>query len=110
MSDVPALQAPVAGSPSVAADTSRLSSKANLKQAAQQFEGIFINMMLKSARSAKLSDGLLDSDALDQFRDMQDVNVAETMAKHMPLGIGKALADFLSKDQPDLKEGEETPT
>jgi flagellar protein FlgJ len=103
VSTVPNLQAPVAGSPSVAADTSRLATKDNLQKAAAQFEALFIHQMLKSARAAKLDDGLFDSDALDQFRDMQDAKLAETMAVHTPMGIGKALADFLAKNRPDLK-------
>ena len=106
MSALPPLQAPLVGSPSVAADSSRLATKDNLAKAAAQFESIFINQMLKSARAAKLDDGLFDSDALDQFRDMQDAKLSETIAVHTPMGIGKALADFLSQNRPDLKGGD----
>lgn len=106
MSELPSLQAPILGSPSVAADTSRLATKDNLAKAAAQFEAIFINQMLKSARAAKLDDGLFDSEAIDQFRDMQDAKLSETIALHTPMGIGKALTDFLSKNRPDLKGGE----
>lgn len=106
MSTVPILQAPVIGSPSVAADSSRLATKDNLAKAAAQFESIFINQMLKSARAAKLDDGLFDSDALDQFRDMQDAKLSETIAVHTPMGIGKALTDFLAQNRPDLKGGD----
>lgn len=106
MSTVPTLQAPIAGSPSVAADTSRLATKDNLEKAATQFEALFIHQMLKAARAAKLDDGLFESEALDQFRDMQDAKLSETIAVHTPMGIGKALADFLAKNRPDLKGGE----
>ena len=105
MSALPSLQAPIAGSPSVAADTSRLATKDNLAQAAQKFEALFIHQMLKSARAAKLDDGLFDSEALNQFQDMQDAKLSETMAVHTPMGIGAALADFLAKNRPDLKGG-----
>ncbi|HEY1153489.1 MAG TPA: rod-binding protein [Pseudolabrys sp.] len=105
MSALPSLQAPIAGSPSVAADTSRLATKDNLAQAAQKFEALFIHQMLKSARAAKLDDGLFDSEALNQFQDMQDAKFSETMAVHTPMGIGAALADFLAKNRPDLKGG-----
>jgi flagellar protein FlgJ len=94
--------APIAGSPSVAADTSRLATGENLDRAAAQFEALFINQMLKSARAAKLGDGLFDSEALAQFRDMQDAKLSETMSVHTPLGIGKALRDFLAKAEPSL--------
>ena len=103
MTSIAPIASPLAGSPSEAADTSRLATKENLQQAAQKFESLFINQMLKSARSAKLSDGLFDSEALNQFQDMQDTKLAETMAVHTPMGIGRALADFLAQNRPDLK-------
>jgi peptidoglycan hydrolase FlgJ len=103
VSPLSARQAPITGSPSVAADTSRLATKDNLDKAAAQFEALFINQMLKSARAAKLGDGLFDSEALNQFRDMQDAKLSETMAVHTPMGIGKALADFLKASQPSLQ-------
>lgn len=106
MSAIPSVTPPLVGSPSVAADSSRLATKDNLANAAAQFESIFINQMLKSARAAKLDDGLFDSDAVDQFRDMQDAKLSETIALHTPMGIGKALTDFLAKNRPDLKGGE----
>ena len=54
-------------------------------------------MMLKSMRTAKLGDGLFDSKASDQFRDMQDQQLSQSMAEHAPIGIGKAMTDFLSR-------------
>ncbi len=103
MSALPAPQLAVTGSPSVATDTSRLATKDNLDKAAAQFEALFINQMLKAARAAKLGDGLFDSEALNQFRDMQDAKLSETMAVHTPMGIGKALTAFLAQNRPDLK-------
>ena len=102
MSAISAPQPPLAGSPSVAADTSRVATKENLDKAAAQFEALFLNQMLKSARAAKLGDGLFDSEALNQFRDMQDAKLSETMSVHTPLGIGKALRDFIAKADPTL--------
>lgn len=103
MSAISAPKLAATGSPSVAADTSRLATKENLEQAAAKFEALFINQMLKSARAAKLGDGLFDSEALNQFQDMQDAKLSETMAVHTPMGIGKALAAFLAQNRPDLK-------
>lgn len=102
MTALPPATAPLIGSPSAPNDTSRLGTKANLDAAAEKFEALFIHMMLKSARAAKLSDGLFESSALDQFRDMQDVRLSETMARHMPVGIGKALGEFLARNRPEL--------
>jgi flagellar protein FlgJ len=92
--------APIASSAGVSMDTSRLASKENLDAAGKRFEAIFVGMMLKSMRTAGLGEGLFDSKASQQFRDMQDQQLAQTMAAHAPIGIGKAMTDFLAKAAP----------
>jgi flagellar protein FlgJ len=94
----------------ISTDTSRLKSKDNLEQAGQKFEAVFTGMMLKSMRQAKLADPLFDSKAIDTFTDMQDGLIAKSMAEHTPLGIGKAMTDFLSKSQSDLNQTGADPT
>lgn len=84
----------------VSNDTSRLASKENLEAAGQRFEAIFTGMMLKSMRATKLGDGLFDNKASQQFRDMQDTQLAQNMATHAPIGIGKAMTEFLARAQP----------
>ena len=84
----------------VSNDTSRLASRENLDAAGQQFEAIFVKMMLKSMRSASLGEGLFDSKAGQQFRDMQDGKLAENMAAHAPIGIGKAMTEYLARAVP----------
>ena len=91
---------PIAGTGGIATDTSRLASKDNLDAAGQRFEAIFVNMMLKSMRTAKLGEGLFDSKASEQFRDMQDQQLSESMAAHAPIGIGKAMTEFLKRGVP----------
>ncbi|MDP1028185.1 rod-binding protein [Sphingomonas sp. KR1UV-12] len=86
----------------ISSDSTRLKSKENLEKAGKQFEAVFTGMMLKSMRQAKLADPLFDSKALDTFKDMQDQKTVAAMAEHTPLGIGKAMTEFLSKSQPDL--------
>jgi peptidoglycan hydrolase FlgJ len=66
---------------------------AKLKKAAQGFEAVFVRQMLSSMRTASLGDGILDSDATQQFRDMGDSKLADTMAEKGGLGI----ADMLVK-------------
>ncbi|MCW3834849.1 rod-binding protein [Sphingomonas canadensis] len=93
--------APITGTAGgVSTDTSRLASRANLDAAGKRFEAIFINMMMKSMRQAKLADGLFESKAIDQFKEMQDTQFAQTMAQQKPLGLGKAMADFLGRAMP----------
>ena len=91
----------------IAGDTSRLATGDTLKAAGERFEAIFVNMMLTSMRKASLGEGLFDTKAVEQFRDMQDTRLAETMASTTPIGIGKAMTDFLSKAQPTLIDGAE---
>lgn len=94
---------PIIGSPSVSTDTSRIATGENLDAAGEKFEALFIGMMLKSMRQAQLGTDLFESQARDRFRDMQDRQTAEVMARHTPLGIGKAMTEFLSRGAPDLK-------
>jgi len=103
----------ITGTTGVASGLDRAQSKENLDKAGKQFESIFTGMMLKAARSAKLSDSLFESKAIDTFTDMQDTQVAKIMAEHTPLGIGKAMTDFLSQktgpSQSDLNDSSSDP-
>ncbi len=63
-----------------------------LKVAAQQFESVFMNMMLKSMRAATPQDGMMDSDQTRMFTGMLDQQLAQSMSSK---GIG--LADMLVK-------------
>lgn len=108
MTDISAPTPPQAASAltPTAGDTSRLASSHNLQAAGQKFEAVFTGMMLKSMRQAKLADPLFDSKAIDTFTDMQDGKVAQAMAEHQPLGIGKAMTEFLARSQAGLQAGD----
>jgi peptidoglycan hydrolase FlgJ len=95
---------PVEVNAGVGTDTSRLKSQANLDKAGAQFEAVFVKMMLASMRKASLGEDLFQSKALDQFRDMQDTKTAEGMAAGAPIGIGRAVTEFLARSQPDLNQ------
>jgi flagellar protein FlgJ len=66
-------------------------NKATLEKAAQQFEAIFLRQMMGAMRSASLGEGISDSSATDQFRDMADARTADSMAKKGTLGIAEML-------------------
>ena len=93
----------------ISADTSRLGGEKNLKAAGERFEAVFTGMMLKSMRQAKLADPLIDSKAMDTFRDMSDQKVVQNMAEHHPLGIGQAMSKFLAQSQPEMAAGSGAP-
>lgn len=61
-----------------------------LKQAAQQFEAVFMNMMLKSMREATPQDGMFDSEQTRMFTGMLDQQLAQSMSSR---GVG--LADIM---------------
>ncbi len=61
-----------------------------LKAAAQQFESVFLNMMLKSMREATPQDGMFDSEQTRMFTGMLDQQLAQNMANR---GVG--LADIM---------------
>lgn len=89
---------------SVGGDTRRLASKGNLDKAGQQFEAVFLRMMLKSMRQPHLAEDLFGSKAGDTYREMQDGRFADLLAAAQPMGIGKAVTAFLAKASPDLSE------
>ena len=97
MTDLPAITPQITGATGIDSGLKRTASKDNLAAAGQQFESVFTGMMLKSMRQAKLADPLFDSQAIDTFRDMQDGKVVQQMAEHTPLGIGRAMTEFLQR-------------
>jgi flagellar protein FlgJ len=62
-----------------------------MKQAAQAFEAVFLRQMIGSMRQASLGDDLLGSRATEQFRDMSDAKVADSMAESGGFGIAQML-------------------
>lgn len=64
---------------------------AALRKVAQQFEALFIQMMLKSMRDAGPAGGLFNSDNMKTYREMYDNQMAETMAGENNMGISNML-------------------
>jgi flagellar protein FlgJ len=71
----------------------RKSQDKAIQQSAQQFEGLFIQMMMKSMRDATPKDEENQSSALDTFQGMFDQEVSVQMAKRNAIGV----ADFMVK-------------
>ncbi|MGB1879779.1 MAG: glucosaminidase domain-containing protein [Gammaproteobacteria bacterium] len=55
-------------------------SEAALARAADEFEAMFVEMMLKSAREAQMGEGLFDSQAGDTYREMFDQQLSLSLA------------------------------
>ena len=71
--------------------------KSAARETAQQFEALFLQMMMKSMRDASFKSDLVESQAKDTFEGMFDKEVSLAMAKKNSLG----LADMLIKNMPD---------
>ncbi len=71
--------------------------KSAARETAQQFEALFLQMMMKSMRDASFKSDLVESQAKDTFEGMFDKEVSLAMAKKDTLG----LTDMLLKNMPD---------
>ena len=74
--------------------------RAGLRQAAQQFEGLLLQMMLKSMRDATPQDGLLDSDQTRFFTTILDQQLAQNLSTRDALGFAKAMEQSLGRNLP----------
>jgi flagellar protein FlgJ len=70
-----------------------------VEDVAQQFEALFIQMMLKSMRDAVEDGGLFGSDQLDTYQQMADQQTALDMASKGGIGLAEALVAQLSRSQ-----------
>lgn len=70
--------------------------QAALNKVAQQFEAVFLRQMIGAMRSASLAEGITDSSATEQFRDMADARTADAMASKGAMGIAELLIQQFS--------------
>jgi flagellar protein FlgJ len=75
------------------------------KEVAQQFEAIFINMMLKSMREATDRSGLLDSESTKTYESMFDQQLSTELAANGTFGIAQALQNQLNLSRTAKSEG-----
>lgn len=74
-------------------------TKGTIKEVAAQFEAVFINMMLKTMRDAKVTDeGLFDSQEGNLYQDMFDKQVSLDMAHGKGIGLADTIIRQLNKN------------
>ena len=86
----------------------RTDKKAALEQVAKQFEGLFLQEMLKSMRKAgeAFAEGnYLNSNEANTYRDMFDSQVSLSMAGGTGTGLAEALVRQLSQQIPGMDSG-----
>ena len=78
-----------------------LNRNADLREAAEQFEAIFLNEFIKQARKAKLAEDIFGSEAQDTYQDMMDRELSSQLAGRVNLGIAEALVRQLGQGNSD---------
>ncbi len=78
----------------------RRDPNAALLKVAQQFESLFIKMMLKSMRQASFGDPLFDSSQSKMYRDMFDNQISMNMAEGKGIGLAESLVRQLQRHVP----------
>ena len=75
--------------------------KSALRDSAEQFEALFIQMMLKSMRDASnvMKSDMFKSHALETFEGMYDKELSMSMAKRNALGFADLMVKQLSQPQ-----------
>jgi flagellar protein FlgJ len=69
-----------------------------IRAAAQQFESLFTDMMLKSMREANLGTGLGDSQESDLYQGMYDQQIAVQMSQGRGIGLADMLVQQLTRN------------
>ena len=77
----------------------RTDSKAALRQTAQQFEALFLQMTMKSMRDSVVKSDLIESTTSDQFESMFDKEVSVQLSKRNSMGLADMLVKSLEARQ-----------
>ena len=70
-----------------------------IKKTADQFEAMFLQMMMKSMRSTIQKGGLLDSAGTETFEQMLDQQFAMAMAGRRSTGLSQMVEEFIRRSQ-----------
>jgi peptidoglycan hydrolase FlgJ len=89
----------VQGLAALRADAARQAPSA-LGKVAEQFESLFLGMMLKSMREAKLGEGVFDSDSSKFYQDLYDQQLSLALSHGKGLGIARMLEQSLAPRAP----------
>ncbi len=71
--------------------------KEAIQKTAQQFEAMFLQMMMKSMRATIPDGGLIDSSQTETFEQLLDQQFAMTMSNRRSTGISQMIEEFISR-------------
>ena len=77
----------------------RTDAKSAIKQTAQQFEALFLQMMMKSMRESVIKDDSIENKTIDTYESMFDKEVSLQMAKRNSVGLADMLVKNLEAQQ-----------
>ena len=69
----------------------KINNQSSLEEVAQEFESLYVFQMLKSARKAKLAEGILTSKAFETYQGLLDQEYSKQLAGAQNFGIAEAL-------------------
>jgi flagellar protein FlgJ len=95
---------PASTSPAPQGASAKQGERAKLKEAAKQFEAIFIRQMLAAARKTSFDDGLFDGQGMDTFRQMQDERFADIASQTGALGLASMIEAQLARHLPQEQQ------
>ncbi len=72
-------------------NSKKINKDSDLKVVAEEFESLFVYQMLKSARSAKLSESIFSNQGSETYESLLDQEYAKTLSKNHSFGIADAL-------------------
>lgn len=87
---------------------SRENPEGALHEVAQQFESVFITMMMKAMRDTLPKDGMFQSGQMDTYQEMFDQQLALDLSRQNGLGLASVIERQIgaaSRYQPDLSGG-----
>lgn len=66
-------------------------------EVAQQFESIFVGMMMKAMRDALPTDGMFNSNQMEAYQDMFDKQLAVDLSSQGGLGLARVIEQQISQ-------------
>ena len=80
----------------------RQDAKGAIRETAQQFEALFLQMMMKSMRESIVKSDLSESSTVETFEGMFDKEVSVQLAKKNSMGLADMLVKNLEQQQANI--------
>ena len=74
--------------------------EAEVRNVANQFESMFVSLMLKSMRSSMTEDGLFGGEGSDTYGSLFDMYMGQHLASNDALGIGRLIEQYMQESRP----------